>query len=119
MPVRLPPPLTRSAAAADRSSFGCGESDHFTFFDACVVESLPQARDFADLGKRAIACVAKRETKEAVDLPSNPQLAIGAKASAVIPAWRVDRVAKPKSAPVAISWENNWRKWLLSLWTRK
>jgi hypothetical protein len=118
--LKAPDRIVLTAAAADRSSFGCGESDHFTFFDACVLESLPQARDFVDLGKRAIACVAKRETKEEVDLPSNPQLAIGAKTSAVIPAWRVERVAKPKnSPPMLFSFENNWSRWLVSLWNRK
>ena len=118
--LSAPDRIVLTAAAANRSSFGCGESDQFTFFDACVVESVAPSRDFAELGRRAMACVAKREKKEQVDLPSNPQLAVGGKAAAVIPAWKVERVAKPKSArPVAFSSENNWLQWLVSLWNRK
>ncbi|MDR3526149.1 MAG: C13 family peptidase [Rhizomicrobium sp.] len=112
--------IVLTAAAPDRSSFGCGESDHYTFFDACVVESLPLAHDFAELGKRAIACVAAREKKEEVDLPSHPQLAVGAKAAAVIPAWKVEPKAPPKAVQrPASKLTFEWPKWLLRLWTRK
>jgi Peptidase C13 family. len=80
--------IVLTAAAADRSSFGCGESDHTTFFDGCVLQSFAGASDFPALGKKAIACVAAREKKEGVDLPSNPQLNLGAKTAALIPKWK-------------------------------
>lgn len=77
-----------TAAAPDRSSFGCGEADEYTFFDQCILESMGSANDFPSLGKKAIACVAAREKKEGVDLPSNPQLAVGEQAGAAIPKWK-------------------------------
>lgn len=76
-----------TAAAADRSSFGCGETDKYTYFDTCAVEALPKAGDFETFGKQALACVQAREKKEQVAPPSNPQLAVGPKAAAVIPRW--------------------------------
>jgi len=85
--LKAPNRIVLTAAAKDRSSFGCGETDQFTFFDTCTVENLPGAGDFATFAKKTIACVAAREKKEEVDQPSNPQLAVGDHA-AVIPRWK-------------------------------
>jgi hypothetical protein len=85
--LKAPDRIVLTAAAKDRSSFGCGETDKYTYFDTCAVENLTAAGDFVRFGKRAIACVAGREKTEEVDLPSNPQLAVGDHAAAVIPRW--------------------------------
>lgn len=85
--LKAPDRIVLTAAAADRSSFGCGETDKYTYFDTCAVEVLPKAGDFETFGKQAIACVRKREQEEQVDLPSNPQLAVGPKVATVIPHW--------------------------------
>ncbi|GAA0560114.1 C13 family peptidase [Rhizomicrobium electricum] len=85
--LKAPDRIVLTAAAKDRSSFGCGATDQYTYFDTCAVENLPKAGDFVTFGKRTIACVAAREKKEKVDLPSNPQLAVGEKAAAAIPRW--------------------------------
>jgi hypothetical protein len=85
--LKAPNRIVLTAAAKDRSSFGCGATDQYTYFDACAVQNLPKAGDFASFGKRTIACVAAREKKEQVDRPSNPQLVVGDKAGA-IPHWR-------------------------------
>ncbi len=77
------PPLSRpnrmilTAAAPDRTSFGCGESDKYTFFDTCMLQQLPAAHDFPALGRAVQACVAKRETDMGLEPPSNPQVWIG------------------------------------------
>lgn len=84
--LKAPDRIVLTAAAKDRSSFGCGATDQYTYFDACAVESLPHAGDFATFGRRTLACVSAREKKEQVDLPSNPQLVIG-EATSVIPHW--------------------------------
>ena len=43
--------MVLTAARPDRASFGCGEEDHYTFFDTCMLGEVPaDARDFADLG---------------------------------------------------------------------
>lgn len=86
--LQAPNRIILTAAAADRSSFGCGESDRYTYFDTCVVQWLTRAGDFPDFGKDVIACVDAREKKEKVDLPSQPQLFVGALAANAVPRWR-------------------------------
>ena len=50
-----------TAARPDRTSFGCGEANTYTFFDQCFLESVPQSRDFPMLAVKVQACVAQRE----------------------------------------------------------
>ncbi len=69
--------MVLTAARFDRSSFGCGESEQYTYFDACLIQELPKAHDFPALGRAAQACVAKREADMGADPPSEPQLWIG------------------------------------------
>jgi hypothetical protein len=85
--LKAPDRIVFTAAAKDRSSFGCGATDKYTYFDTCAVENLPKAGDFATFGKRTIACVAAREKKEKVERSSNPQLVVGTKAASLIPHW--------------------------------
>ncbi len=66
-----------TAARPDRTSFGCGESDHYTFFDTCFLQALPASGDFVGLAQTTTACVAQREKQEQVDYPSEPQLSVG------------------------------------------
>jgi hypothetical protein len=66
-----------TAAAADRTSFGCGEADHYTFFDTCFLQSLPDSGDFPGLAQATTACVTRREQAEHAIPPSEPQLSIG------------------------------------------
>jgi hypothetical protein len=74
-----PDRLVMTAARRDRSSFGCGESDKYPFFDACLLESLPAVADFPALADRTRRCVARREAEEAVGPPSHPQTFVGAR----------------------------------------
>ena len=74
-----------TAARRDRSSFGCGESDKYPFFDGCVIEDLPQSTDFADLARRVRLCVAAREDVEGMRPRSQPQVFIGPRFSAMTP----------------------------------
>ncbi|HZC16471.1 MAG TPA: C13 family peptidase [Caulobacteraceae bacterium] len=69
--------MVLTAARPDRASFGCGEEDRYTFFDTCMLEQLPRARNFAALGRAVQACVAKREADLGAAPPSEPQLWIG------------------------------------------
>ena len=85
--LKAPNRMVFTAAAADRSSFGCGQTDKYTYFDNCVVTWLPKSGDFAKFGKDVVACVRAREKKERVDLPSHPQLAVGAEVAA-FPRWK-------------------------------
>lgn len=73
-----PDRMILTAARPDRTSFGCGESDRYPYFDACMVQSLPQAQDFIQLAERVRACVAAREKATGMEPASEPQLYIGA-----------------------------------------
>lgn len=75
--LRAPDRLVITAARRDRSSFGCGESDRYPYFDGCVLQSLPRAADFVALANRARACVARRERQEHMVPASEPQIALG------------------------------------------
>jgi hypothetical protein len=77
-----------TAARRDRTSFGCGQTDRYPYFDQCVLSVWPYADSFASLGKAAQICVAARERREHVGPPSQPQLWIGADAAYEIPKWR-------------------------------
>ena len=68
-----------TAARPDRTSFGCGEQDHYTFFDGCFLQSLPLSGDFPALAQKTMDCVAAQERQLGVTYPSEPQLAIGNK----------------------------------------
>lgn len=76
-PLSAPNRLILTAARPDRTSFGCGESDRYTYFDACVLGELPTAHDFPALGRSVQACVASREQDTGVSPPSEPQMWIG------------------------------------------
>ena len=66
-----------TAARPDRTSFGCGEANQYTFFDQCVLESLPKSPDFPGLATTTKDCVALREKAEMAEPPSEPQLYVG------------------------------------------
>jgi hypothetical protein len=59
--LAAPNRMIMTAARSDRSSFGCQEEDEFTFFDNCVLSSLPSSRNFVVLSAAIQACVAKKE----------------------------------------------------------
>jgi peptidase C13-like protein len=86
--LAAPNRLVLTAARPDRTSFGCGESDRYTFFDSCFLQSLQANRDFPDLAQAVRTCVAAREKKEQVDYPSEPQLAVGQLAARDLPHWK-------------------------------
>lgn len=86
-PLKGPDRMILTAARRDRTSFGCGQSDHYPYFDQCVLESWGASRSFPDLATRARACVATREKAEHLTPHSEPQFWIGPKALASLPRW--------------------------------
>jgi hypothetical protein len=66
-----------TAARPDRTSFGCGEALQYTFFDQCILESMPVSPNFPALAVKAKECVAAREAAEMATPPSEPQLYMG------------------------------------------
>jgi len=75
--LRAPNRLILTAARPDRTSFGCSEDLKYTFFDQCVLESLPMVQNFLLLADKAKQCVAAREMMEGVMPSSEPQVYIG------------------------------------------
>jgi Peptidase C13 family len=69
--------LIMTAARPDRTSFGCGEMDHYTFFDDCFLRALPMAGDFPGLAGLVQQCVAFREQQMKATPPSEPQVSVG------------------------------------------
>jgi len=86
--LAAPNRMVLTAARPDRTSFGCGEQDRYTFFDTCMLQSLPSSGDFPDLARNVIGCVAARERKDGIKYPSEPQLSMGADVAALFPRWR-------------------------------
>ena len=80
--------MVLTAARPDRTSFGCGQTDKYPYFDQCVLQSWPNVGDFPSLGRAVQACVAAREKKEHMAPPSEPQLFVGATAATSLPHWR-------------------------------
>ena len=66
-----------TAARPDRTSFGCGEMDHYTFFDDCFLRAIPVSGDFPGLGGQVQQCVAVREQQMKATPPSEPQVSVG------------------------------------------
>lgn len=79
--------MVLTAARPDRTSFGCGEQDHYTFFDGCFLQSLPASGDFPGLARRTMDCVAQEEQQLGVNYPSEPQLSIGNRIASAL-RWR-------------------------------
>ena len=83
-----PDRMIMTAARRDRNSFGCGEGATYPYFDGCVIESLPNARDFIALAQSARACVTRREAEEGLSPASEPQVRIGANMQLLLPTLR-------------------------------
>lgn len=88
-----PDRMVVTAARPDRASFGCGEEETYTYFDGCILESLPKAVRFDVLAELARACVARRETEMGMTPPSEPQIFIGPQMARRLPTLTL--VARP------------------------
>lgn len=86
--LAAPNRMIMTAARPDRTSFGCGETFRYTFFDDCMVQSLPASGDFPDLSKNVLACVAAKEKAQKLQYPSQPQTSIGAGVATQLPKWK-------------------------------
>jgi hypothetical protein len=76
--LKNPQTIVIAAAAADRTSFGCGSDSDLTYFgEAFYRDALPEARTLREAFERAKASIAQRERREHVDA-SRPQAYFGA-----------------------------------------
>jgi hypothetical protein len=75
--LKNPQTIIISAAAADRTSFGCSNDRDLTYFgEAFYRDALPEARSLRDAFEKAKSAIALRERREHVD-PSKPQAYFG------------------------------------------
>jgi hypothetical protein len=76
--TRKPNRIIMTAAAVDRTSFGCGADDDYTYYDQCLLQTLDNAVTWRDLAGGTQACVQTLERRLGVSQESRPQLFIGA-----------------------------------------
>jgi hypothetical protein len=75
--LRDPKTIVITAAAADRTSFGCSNDSDITYFgEAFYRDALPGARTLREAFDKAKTAIAARERREHVT-PSNPQAYFG------------------------------------------
>jgi hypothetical protein len=78
-PLRDENSVVITAAAPDRTSFGCESGRDFTYFgQAYFRDALADTRSFTGAFETARAGVQKMETAEGLDPPSDPQMWVGA-----------------------------------------
>jgi hypothetical protein len=82
--------MVLTAARPDRTSFGCGETNKYPYFDDCFLSSMPGAHDFAGLASSVRECVRKREIAEKMSPPSEPQIWVGGELRPVLPLLAFD-----------------------------
>ena len=91
--------IVATAAAEDRSSFGCQAGNDWTLFgDALINHAFRQPLPFDVQFRRAEALISAAEEHAGLQ-PSNPQISIGSETSAWLNALDV-RASKIASAPV-------------------
>jgi hypothetical protein len=92
--LKNPRTIVITAAAADRTSFGCSNDRDLTYFgEAFFRDALPEARSLRDAFDRAKSAIALRERRERVDA-SRPQAYFGAELEAKLTAMK-DHAPQP------------------------
>ena len=76
--MRKPNRIILTAAARDRTSFGCGATDLYTYYDQCLLRSFDQASTWRELATTTRACVDDLEKTLSIKQPSDPQNFVGA-----------------------------------------
>jgi len=76
--MRRPNRIVLAAAAANRSSFGCGTGDQYTYYDQCLLQQFDGAATWRELAQTTRACVENLERSMGVRPPSQPQTFVGA-----------------------------------------
>ncbi len=67
-----------TAAASDRTSFGCGVENQYTYWDSCLVDNYEKSLTIDDLSQNILSCIKTKENASYTNF-SNPQTFIGEK----------------------------------------
>jgi hypothetical protein len=65
-----------TAARQDRTAFGCSAENEYTYWDACLIDSLPKAESWKSLYGTIQQCVQRKESQTTFK-PSLPQAYFG------------------------------------------
>ncbi|WIM13186.1 C13 family peptidase [Enhydrobacter sp.] len=76
--TRRPNRIILTAAAADRTSFGCGADDDYTYYDQCFLQQIDTARTWRQVATGTKSCVEVLERRLGVRRESRPQAFFGA-----------------------------------------
>lgn len=76
--MRQPNRVVLTAAAADRSSFGCGSGDQYTYYDQCLLQQFDGASTWRELAAATRSCVERLERQMGMRQASQPQFFVGA-----------------------------------------
>jgi hypothetical protein len=74
--ARRPNRVILTAAATNRTSFGCGADDEYTYYDWCLLHAFDEAVTWSNLAASTKTCVEGLERKIGAR-PSLPQLFVG------------------------------------------
>lgn len=75
--TKKPNRIILTAARRDRTSFGCDASSKYTYFDECVIETLPKVKTWKSFAEQNRACVDRLERERGITKFSEPQTFIG------------------------------------------
>jgi hypothetical protein len=87
--------MVLTAARPDRTSFGCGQSNRYPYFDDCFLSSMAASRDFSVLAAAVGDCVRRREIAEKLTPPSEPQVWVGAELRPMLPLYAFETPRAP------------------------
>ena len=76
--TRQPNRIIMTAAAADRTSFGCGADDDYTYYDQCLLQTLDGVATWRELALGTRTCVQTLERRLGGGQDSRPQIFVGA-----------------------------------------
>ena len=79
--LRRPNRIVLTAAARDRTSFGCGAADLYTYYDQCFLDQFDQAATWRQLAASTRRCVEGLERTMGIRAKSDPQQFFGASVS--------------------------------------
>jgi hypothetical protein len=79
--LRRPNRIVLPAAARDRTSFGCGAADLYTYYDQCFLDQFDQATTWRQLAASTRRCVEGLERSMRIRAKSDPQQFFGASVS--------------------------------------
>ena len=75
--LKGPNRIILTAARDDRPSFGCSSEDYYTYWDACLLDTIKAGRLWRKVYAEVQSCITRKEREADVD-PSEPQAFFGA-----------------------------------------